>query len=79
MRLTEAIADNSTEPAPREYIVDAVGDLPVILTVRQVINSSGSVVKYCTFEPFGRTIESGGTFDDPFGFTGQYLDAEIGE
>ena len=59
MRLAEAIADNSSEPAQRKYIVD--------------------VVKYYTFEPFGRTIESCGTFDDPFGFTGQYLDAEIGE
>jgi RHS repeat-associated protein len=76
MRLTEAITDNSTEPPPREYIVDVVGDLPMIL---MEINSSGGVVKYCTFEPFGRTIESGGTFSDPFGFTGQYLDAETGE
>jgi len=48
-------------------------------SVWQVIDSAGNVVKYCTFEPFGRTIESGGTFDDPFGFTGQYFDAEIGE
>ena len=31
MRLTEAIADNSSELPPRRYIVDVVGDLPVIL------------------------------------------------
>jgi RHS repeat-associated protein len=55
------------------YLHDRLG------SVRQIINSSGSVVKYCTFEPFGESIESGGTFDDPFGFTGQYLDAETGE
>jgi RHS repeat-associated protein len=111
----------SGQTVERKYIVDVVGDLPVILmeinpadssivksyihanaqifakrdggqagtryfylhdrlgSVRQVINSSGSVVKYSTFEPFGESIESGGTFDDPFGFTGQYFDAEIGE
>jgi len=55
------------------YLHDRLG------SVRQVINSYGSVVKYATFEPFGESIESGGSLEDPFGFTGQYFDEEIGE
>lgn len=31
------------------------------------------------YEPFGQSIESGGTFADPFRFTGQFYDEEIGE
>jgi RHS repeat-associated protein len=110
----------------RKYIVDVVGDLPVILleleslgsnqfeikkayiygnseilaeyepqsaqssqryyylhdrlgSVRQVINSSGVVVKMFTFNPFGETLEENGTFYTPWQFTGQYLDSETGQ
>ena len=39
----------------------------------------GDVVNYYTYEPFGQTIESGGTLDNAFMFTGQYYDCEIEE
>ncbi|MBN2138452.1 MAG: RHS repeat-associated core domain-containing protein [Sedimentisphaerales bacterium] len=55
------------------YLHDRLG------SVRQIIDSAGAVVKYYTCEPFGQTIESGGTFDNAFAFTGQYFDAQIGE
>ena len=118
----------SSEAGTRKYIVDIVGDLPVILTeidpgdpanpaddtiaktyiyangqilaqhngsvaqdnkyfyihdrlgsVRQVIDTSGDVVKYYTYKPFGETLEEQGTLSNPFMFTGQYLDSEIDE
>ena len=37
------------------------------------------VVKYYIYEPFGQVLDSGGTFDNPFMFTGQYFDSEIEE
>ncbi len=55
------------------YLHDRLG------SVRQIINTSGLVQKYYTYEPFGQTIESGGTLDNPFRFTGQYFDSEIEE
>ena len=45
----------------------------------QIINQSGSLEKYYTFEPFGKTLEEGGTLTNSFMFTGQYYDSEIGE
>jgi RHS repeat-associated protein len=48
-------------------------------SVRELMNTSGAVVKYYTFEPFGQTLESGGTFNNSFMFTGQYFDSEIDE
>jgi RHS repeat-associated protein len=44
-----------------------------------VINDSGDVVKYYTYEPFGEVIDDDGTFDNAFHFTGQYFDSEIEE
>jgi RHS repeat-associated protein len=115
------IQKNSTVNGNRKYIVDVVGDLPVILleletadyavkkmyiyansqilsehdgsytasqyfylhdrlgSVRQVINSSGSVVKLLTYSPFGEKLEEQGTFYTPWQFTGQYLDSETGQ
>jgi RHS repeat-associated protein len=55
------------------YLHDRLG------SVRQVIDTSGAVVKYYTFEPFGQALESGGTFDNSFMFTGQWFDSEIDE
>jgi len=55
------------------YMHDRLG------SVRQIINTSAGVVKYYTYEPFGETIEHGGTFDNPFQFTGQFFDSEIDE
>jgi len=112
----------SGQTTRRRYVVDIVGNLPVILmeldsadsdsikkiyiyannqivaqhngnhnadryfylhdrlgSVRQVINTSGNVVKYYTYEPFGKVIESGGTLANSFMFTGQLYDSEIGE
>jgi hypothetical protein len=48
-------------------------------SVRLVIDDEGGVQNYYTYEPFGQTIESGGTLDNPFRFTGQYFDSEIEE
>ncbi|MBN1787656.1 MAG: RHS repeat-associated core domain-containing protein, partial [Sedimentisphaerales bacterium] len=48
-----------------------------LASVRQVINSAGSVVKMFTFDPFGQTLEDQGSFYTPWKFTGQYLDDEI--
>jgi RHS repeat-associated protein len=48
-------------------------------SVRLVIDDEGAVQNYYTYEPFGQTIESGGTLDNPFRFTGQYFDSEIEE
>jgi len=117
------IQKNSSVAGNRKYIVDVVGDLPVILlelektgytdytikkmyiyanseilaqydggstsryyflhdrlgSVREVINSSGSVVKMLTYNPYGETIEEQGTFYTPWKFTGQFLDSETGQ
>ena len=55
------------------YLHDRLG------SIRQVINQNGSVEKYYTFEPFGKTLEEGGTLTNSFMFTGQYYDSEIAE
>jgi len=55
------------------YLHDRLG------SVRLVIDDEGAVQNYYTYEPFGQTIESGGTLDNPFRFTGQYFDSEIEE
>jgi RHS repeat-associated protein len=54
------------------YLHDRLG------SVRQVINSSGNVVNYYTYEPFGEALESSESVANPFKFTGQYFDSEIG-
>ena len=115
------IQKNSTVNGDRKYIVDVVGDLPVILleldsadmsvkkgyiyanseilaehdggtlaneyyymhdrlgSVRQVISSTGAVIKMFTFNPFGEKLEEQGEFYTPWQFTGQYLDSETGQ
>ncbi|UCF00403.1 MAG: hypothetical protein JSV82_04890 [Planctomycetota bacterium] len=55
------------------YLHDRLG------SVRQLINTSGNVVKLYTYEPFGKTLEDEGTLSNPFMFTGQYYDSEIDE
>jgi len=45
--------------------------------VRQIINTSGYVVRYYTYEPFGEVLEEDGTLTNYMTFTGQYFDAEI--
>jgi len=58
--------------APRYfYIHDRLG------SVRQIINTSGSVVRYYTYEPFGEVLEEDGTLTNYMMFTGQYFDTEI--
>jgi len=58
--------------APRYfYIHDRLG------SVRQIINTSGSVVRYYTYEPFGEVLEEDGTLTNYMMFTGQYFDSEI--
>ena len=60
--------------APRYfYLHDRLG------SVRQVTNTNASVVKYYTFDAFGRTIEESGTLNNSFMFTGQFYDSEIGQ
>ena len=58
------------------YLHDRLG------SVRQLINDSGNVVKYYSYEPFGSCIEFGEastSLDNVFMFTGQYFDSEIDE
>jgi len=58
--------------APRYfYIHDRNG------STRQIINTSASVVRYYTYEPFGEVLEEGGTLTNYMMFTGQYFDTEI--
>jgi RHS repeat-associated protein len=58
--------------APRYfYIHDRLG------STRQIINTSGSVVRYYTYEPFGEVLEEDGTLTNYMMFTGQYFDTEI--
>ncbi|MGD0077499.1 MAG: RHS repeat-associated core domain-containing protein [Sedimentisphaerales bacterium] len=65
--------DGDVNAARYFYMHDRLG------SVREVINTSGSVVKYYTFGPFGQTLEESGTLTNPFMFTGQYYDYEIGQ
>jgi len=53
------------------YIHDRLG------STRQIINTSGSVVRYYTYEPFGEVLEEEGTLTNNMMFTGQYFDTEI--
>jgi RHS repeat-associated protein len=121
--------DSSEESKPHKYIVDIVGDLPVILmdleeqsydikkiyiyansqiiaqhdgdtsddlyfylhdrldSVRQIINTSGSVKYRYTYKPFGELFDTAGQDETEetvtdwnwFKFTGQYHDTEIDE
>ena len=112
------IKKTSSVSGTRKYIVDIVGELPVILlvldnsqnvlnryiysnsqivaqhdvddnnklyfylndrlgSVRQVMDTSGNIVRLYTYEPFGTTLENEGTFDNAFMFTGQWFDSEI--
>jgi RHS repeat-associated protein len=114
------IQKNSSIAGNRKYIVDIVGDLPVILlvlddsqnvlkkyiyansqivaqhdvndnnklyfylhdrlgSVRQLINTSGIVIRLYTYNPFGETLETDGSFANPFKFSGQFFDDEIGQ
>ena len=117
------IYKSSSETGNRKYIVDIVGDLPVILleldasdfsvkkayiygnsqiitqydgnwrsgankyfylhdrlgSVRLVIDTTASVKKLYTYNPFGETVEQDGTFANAFRFAGQWFDDEIGQ
>ncbi len=57
------------------YLHDRVG------SIRQIIDTSilVNVKNFYTYNPFGETIESGGSLANSFMFTGQYYDSEIGE
>ena len=58
------------------YLHDRLG------STRQVINKAGSVVRYYSFDPFGKKLEVGPPLSAaayPFMFTGQYFDWEIGQ
>ena len=50
-----------------------------LVSIRQITNTADNVVKYYTYKPFGELLETDGSFDNPFMFTGQYLDSEIEE
>ena len=70
--------DDDATPDPLDfkyfYLHDRLG------SVRLVIDyDAGDVVKYYTYEPFGEVIDSAGSFDNDFLFTGQYFDFEIEE
>ena len=60
------------------YLHDRLG------SVRQIIEYDDQaddvdVVKYYAYEPFGEVIDSAGSFDNAFMFTGQYFDSKINE
>ena len=57
------------------YLHDRLG------SVRLIIDSSANVKNRYTYKPFGDvfTAETEETIGNPFGFTGQWYDAEIGE
>lgn len=47
-------------------------------STRALTNSSGSVAGTWAYDPYGSVIASSGTATTPFGFTGEYTDAETG-
>ena len=55
------------------YVNDRLG------SVRQLIDMSGNVERNYTYSPFGQVLEQGGSFDNPFMFTGQWFDDEISQ
>jgi len=63
--------DGDYSAAKYFYIHDRLG------STRQIINTSGSVVRYYTYESFGEVLEEDGTLANYMMFTGQYYDAEI--
>jgi len=65
--------DGSHTASKYFYLHDRLG------SVRQIINTSGNIVNYYTYEPFGQLLEQGGSLDNKFLFTGQYFDDEIGQ
>jgi hypothetical protein len=70
---SEVIAqhDGDTSDDKYFYLHDRLG------SVRLVVDDEGAVQNYYTYEPFGQTIESGGTLDNPFRFTGQLYDEDV--
>jgi uncharacterized protein RhaS with RHS repeats len=70
--------DDDAQPAQDDkyfYLHDRLG------SVRLVIDDEGAVHNYYTYEPFGQTIESGGTLDNAFrepGRIGRFLPAAVG-
>ena len=55
------------------YVADRLG------SVRQIVDAAKAVVANYTYSPFGEMLEEGGTFDNNFKFTGQWLDSEIAQ
>lgn len=47
-------------------------------STRALTNSAGAVVATYTYDPYGKVTASTGTATNPFGFAGQYTDAESG-
>jgi RHS repeat-associated protein len=47
-------------------------------STRTVTNSAGAVVATYTYDPYGRLAASTGSITNPFGYAGQYTDAETG-
>lgn len=67
--------DGDTDAEIYFYLHDRLG------SVRQVIDTSGNVENSDSFRPFGRDhmADHGENISNPFRFTGQYYDSEIGE
>ena len=63
--------DGDTSADRYFYLHDRLG------SVRLAIDDEGAVQDYYTYEPFGQTIESGGTLDNAFMFTGQLYDEDV--
>jgi RHS repeat-associated protein len=54
------------------YLYDGLG------SVTGLADSMGTVTDTYTYEAFGQMLTSGGDFDNPYGYTGEYRDAETG-
>jgi RHS repeat-associated protein len=65
--------DGDVNAARYFYLHDRLG------SVREVIDQNSSVVRFYTYDPFGKTREFGGTLTNPFMFTGQFYDSEIAQ
>jgi RHS repeat-associated protein len=74
----QILAQHDYENTPDEYyfyLHDRLG------SVRIIIDDEGNVENYYTYDPFGERLEGPGAaaVSNPFEFTGQWFDSEIGQ
>jgi RHS repeat-associated protein len=69
--LVEEVMPGSPD-APYYYHTDQLG------SVRDLTNGSGTIVDTYTYDAYGKTLTTTGSVYNPFGYTGEYTDAETG-